>query len=167
MCSQVLRGLPATTKRDRDELSIVRVDVQIPPDVSLKQRIFNCRQCRPHQHIAGSARARKAVHNGTGQLEGSILKLQSFRTLLGRVWTRRDASWNTAQHSMAIFFLFASFHRLSHVSETFPTRFANFPFSSQRTLTWRGHACTQNMSHLYSKTCRRRHLLPSAAASAS
>ena len=65
VCSKVLCGLPATTERDRDELSIVRVNVQIPPDVSLKQQIFNCRQGRLQQHISGSARARKAVHNGT------------------------------------------------------------------------------------------------------
>ena len=123
VCSQVLRGLPATTERDRDELSIVRADVQILPDV---KQIFKCRQCRPQQHIAGPARARKAVYSGTGQLEGSILKLQSFRTLLGRVWTRWDASWNTAQHSRASFFLIASFRRLLHVSDTFPTRYANF-----------------------------------------
>ena len=127
VCSQVLRGLPATTERDRVELSILRVDVQIPPYVSLKQQIFNCRQCRPQQHIAGSARARKAVYSGTGQLEGSILKLQSFHTLLGRVWTHRDASWHTAQHSRASFLIFTSFHRLLHLFDTLPTRCANFP----------------------------------------
>ena len=33
VCSQVLRGLPAITERDRDELIIVCADVQIPPDM--------------------------------------------------------------------------------------------------------------------------------------
>ena len=109
-------------------------DVSIAPDVSLKQRIFKCHQCRRQQHIAGSARVRKAVHSGTGKLEGSILKLQSFRTLLGRVWTLRGASWIIAQHSRASFFLIASFRRLSHVSDTFPTRFADFLTRFRRVL---------------------------------